>query len=509
MPRKPRQTATAATGGDKGETLTIQHLIERVGMINRIHTALRFTLNIEDIHSIILTTMISPSGLDFSRAMLLEYDELHGEFRGLAALGAGNREEHERLYNEIVEEERRLADMVRGIGGVESAAEESLFIRTLHELSNHSFWITTYQKYSGRSPLFGVVQQIEAPCPIDRPELHHPSACGFLRELLEGHATQIVTRERLEASDLPPALVGLLPGDSLWSVIRTKKGVRLILIADKIFSDDPLGSVDAIHADWFAGQVGLALENAEMYSDLEAAYNSLRELELMKSNFLATISHELRTPLTAINGYLQLLLGNRIGPLSPGQKEVLERIHAHSDLLTGKVNDLIEIAEIDSGRGIEASLEPVDPLGAIMNVLPRVESRRNHKGITLEPLVTAPIPKIVSNGAALERIFFHLIDNAIKFSHPQGHVWIEFLTLGEELYVKIIDDGIGISQNQLKKIFDSFYQVDNQLTRSYEGLGIGLTVTKKQLDYTCGRIKVESQLGKGSVFTVIYPVAKE
>jgi signal transduction histidine kinase len=244
-----------------------------------------------------------------------------------------------------------------------------------------------------------------------------------------------------------------------------------------------------------------------MFADLESAYNSLRELEQLKSNFLATISHELRTPLTAINGYLQLLLGNRIGPLSAGQKEVLERIHTHGDLLTGKVNDLIEIAEIESGRGAETVIEPVDPLGAIMNALPRVESRRMHKGITVEPLVSASIPKILANPTALERIFFHLIDNAIKFSHPQGHVWIEFETVGGELHVKIVDNGIGISQNQLKKIFDSFYQVDNQLTRNYEGLGIGLTVTKKQLDTTHGRISVESQLHKGSVFTVIYPIA--
>jgi signal transduction histidine kinase len=488
----------------------IQHLVEHVGMINRIHTALRFSLNVEDIHAIILTSMISRSGLDFSRAFLLEYDDIHGGFRGLAALGASSREERERFEREIGEEEDRLAHMVRGLGGAEiSTVDESFFSRTLRELSDHSFWITTYQKFSQQSSLFGIIQQIEILCPLDRPESYGHPSCRFLRELIKGETTQLIPQEKLRTSDLPPALTALLPADSIWATIRTKKGVRLILIVDKVFSDAPLGPSDLVHADWFVGQVALALENAEMYGDLEAAYNTLRELEQMKSNFLATISHELRTPLTAINGYLQLLLGNRIGALSPGQKEVLERIHAHSDLLTGKVNDLIEIAEIDSGRGAEASLEPVDPLGAIMNVLPRVESRRAHKGITLEPIVTDSIPRIISNANALERIFFHLIDNAIKFSHPQGRVWIEFVTEGALLAVKIVDDGIGISQNQLKRIFDSFYQVDNQLTRSYEGLGIGLTVTKKQLDYTQGRIKVESQLGKGSVFTVLYPIAHQ
>ena len=350
-------------------------------MINRIHTALRFTLNIEDIHSILLTTMISHSGLDFSRAILLEYDEMHGVFNGLAALGAATHEEHDRLHHEIIEEENRLADMVRDIGNVEVATgEETIFNRSLRELSDHSFWITTYQKFNAHSPLSSIVRQIEIPCPLDRLDPSASFSGRFLRALIQNETSRIINHEELDGAELPSALTALLPGDSLWTVIRTRKGVRLILIVDKIFNEEPLGRSDVIHTDWIVGQVALALENAEVFSDLESAYNGLRELEQMKSNFLATISHELRTPLTAINGYLQLLLGNRIGPLSPGQKEVLERIHAHSDLLTGKVNDLIEIAEIDSGRGLEACPEPVDPLGAMMNVLPRVESRRAPQG---------------------------------------------------------------------------------------------------------------------------------
>ena len=262
-----------------------------------------------------------------------------------------------------------------------------------------------------------------------------------------------------------------------------------------------------MHVDWFIGQVSLALENAEMFKANEIAYLELRELDRMKSNFLSTISHELRTPLTAITGYVQLLLGNRVGQISTGQKEVMERILAHSELLVGKVNDLIEIAEMDSGRATELELEAVDPLNVLMTVLPRVETHRLRKNINIEPDVAGTIPLIRAHEGALARIFFHLIDNAIKFSHPGGRVRVQFKKTDHELSISVSDEGIGISRGQIKDIFHLFYQVDNQLTRSYEGLGIGLTIIKKYLDATGGRIEVESEPSAGSTFTIIYALA--
>ena len=198
---------------------------------------------------------------------------------------------------------------------------------------------------------------------------------------------------------------------------------------------------------------------------------------------------------------------NRVGSFSPGQKEVLGRILSQSDLLTGKVNDLIEIAELDSGSTMNLSLEEADPLNAVMAVLPRVEQRRVHKGIMIEPVVERQIPKIRSNQEALEKIFFHLIDNAVKFGRTKGTVSILFNQVQDSLHIVVADDGIGMSNSHLQMIFDAFYQVDNQLDRHYEGMGVGLTIIKKQIEATGGRVEVVSELGKGSSFTVIYPLA--
>jgi signal transduction histidine kinase len=490
------------------EKAELQQMIERVRMINRTHAALRSSLNLEDIYPIVQTTMISQSGLDLSRVMLFEYDRSRAMFRGLSSLGASNRKAHERICQEIEEEEQALAAMVRNLHDFHAIDEEerAIFSSSINDLTSHSFWITAYQKFNNDNTLLEKIRRIEMIC--NEPDNETSSAAlSFLESVVRRPTAFMITKAELERVDVPESLKKLLPSDSIWSAIRTQKGVRLLLVADKIYHDHPLGEIDLLHMDWFSSQVSLSLENAEMYQEMEQAYNSLREIDHMKSNFLATISHELRTPLTAINGYMQLLLGNRVGPLSPGQKEVLERILNHSNQLTGKVNDLIEIAELDSGQTIELPLEPIDPLHILMTVLPRVEQRRAHKGITIEPMVEAPIPQIVSNPDALERIFFHLLDNAVKFGNTNGYVRIEFLENDGELTVKISDNGIGITEDQKQRIFDAFYQVDNQLTRSYEGMGIGLAIIKKQLEISGGRIEVESQTGRGSVFSVIYPCA--
>lgn len=485
-----------------------QYLLERVGLINRIQTALRSTLNIEDIYSIVLSTLVTRNALGFSRALLAGYNETDGMLQGIAALGAEDRETHERVQSEIEAEEKALAHMARGLSSLEAdKQEETLFRRSLRDLSDHSFWITTYQKYSTRQNLSDQVRRFRLEWPA--PDAEHASAppYPFLRKIVQSDSCVPVTPDEMEVSGIPAPLRDALRNDSLWKAIKTQKGLRLLLIVDKAFQDLPIQQIDLLHLEWFSGQVSLALENAEMYQDVDAAYQDLRELDRLKSNFLATISHELRTPLTAINGYVQLLAGHKLGDVSKGQIEVLERIMTHSELLTRKVNDLIEIAELDAGQAELLELESVDPLNVLVEVLPKVEHRRAQMDIAIEPVVDRPIPNILASEQSLRRIFTHLIDNAIKFGHPHGTLRVEFETAEDRLYIHFIDNGIGIPETQLKTIFDAFYQIDNQLTRTYEGMGLGLTIIKKQLELTGGQIKVYSQPEKGSRFTIIYPLA--
>jgi signal transduction histidine kinase len=185
---------------------------------------------------------------------------------------------------------------------------------------------------------------------------------------------------------------------------------------------------------------------------------------------------------------------------------LLKRVSLHSQHLQSMVNDLLEIAEVEAGGMINVAIHPVDPLAALLKVQPKVEGRRLSKQVTIEPVIREKVPMVMADEHALERILFHLLDNAIKFIQGPGKIQVEFERDGPLLNITVADSGIGISQDNLKQIFNHFYQVDFRLERAYGGMGIGLTVVKLLLEATGGKIRVESTPGLGSRFTVSFPV---
>ena len=471
-------------------------------MVNRVHTALASTLQTDEIYSILLATLVSRSGLDFSRAMLFEYSPEQKAFQGRSALGPNDQDEHDRLHREEDAELTKLRELFRT---EESSVDtpdhqQTLIGRSLRDLASQTFWVTIYQRFGQENQLLGQIRPIRIPW---RPS--NPPAC--LKEQIETGGVRILQPGDLAESDLPPELTDLLPGPTMWAPVKTRKGVEVLLVADRIYDRNPFSKTDCFYLEWLVGQAALALENARMYNDLQDAYTQLRELDDMKSNFLATISHELRTPLTAINGFTQLLVDGRLGELRSDQKEIAERVLAHSQVLTGKVSNLIEIAELDAGRTVETTVEPTDPLCVLDSIISRIEPYCRQKDITLEKTFEGELPLILSNREALARIFYHLLDNAVKFGLPNGHVWIDVQHRKKELAFQIRDDGIGSSRDQLRNIFNAFFQVDQRLTRSYNGLGLGLTIAHKCLDMSGGRMEIDSEPGAGSTFTVVYPIA--
>ncbi|MEI6037748.1 MAG: HAMP domain-containing sensor histidine kinase, partial [Planctomycetota bacterium] len=198
-----------------------------------------------------------------------------------------------------------------------------------------------------------------------------------------------------------------------------------------------------------------------------------KEVDRLKTNFLSIVSHELRTPLTSIIGFVRLVEEEKVGPITPPQCDLLKRVSHHAAHLQSMVNDLLEIAEVEAGGMIDVELEAVDPLAAFYNILPKIETRRGSKNITIEPVIRNTVPLIRCDSLALERIYYHLLDNAVKFIPSEGRVTVEFDRRDNELNISIVDTGIGISHENLTRIFDHFYQVDSRLERTYGGMGIG------------------------------------
>jgi len=483
-----------------------QRLIHRSRMINQIHEALQSTLNERSLHSVIAATLIAHEGMDFSRALLFTHDPLTDRYPLATALGSLDVAAHRKILGELQEEEM-LDRAVTEPEGLELdwINEETLFQSPTSDHGGMAPWTRIAQKYESRNPivekLLGVTLTQRGTRSGDQ-----TGDGGLLARLLSNKSSLVVSADALKTSHFPAPLKDVLVKESLWGVVRTEKGPRMLIVVDKLFDESPIDEFDQLHLDWFCGQVRLALERIELIQDLRETNESLKVLDTLKSNFLSTVSHELRSPLTAITGFTRLLANQQLGPLTDRQREILDRVLHHGDKLINIINDLIEIAEIDSGITVNIHMESVDPLNVLMETLPKLEPRRASKNAVIEPVVQSSVPMIRADAKRLSRILYHLIDNAVKFGPEKGMVRIEFEVVGENLAIRVVDRGIGIPTEKVNKIFESFYQVDNKSTRIYEGMGIGLTLTMKLVAGTGGKMQVTSQPGEGTAFALIYPV---
>lgn len=499
-----------------------RHRVDEAVTINLIHEALRTSRSLDELLDSIVIMLLSRASLGFSRALIFRWDESAQLFRGHGFFAAEDAETHAAVQRQIEQQFHKLLKQ-NGAGDPTTGRSPNppggVYGHTPQQLQETSDWIEVLQRLRPERaevreivamtlrPASGSAQRSAASgSGNSTPSASSPSAqAPGLLDLLEPNHCRVLSHQDLRSVQLPKQIPSIFSGDSLWIQVATQQGPRLIVAVDKIHESRPIDDADCLHLNWFAGQAALAMENLELIANLRRNNELLKELDKLKSTFLATISHELRTPLTAITGFTRLVLDDRTGPISGAQRDILGRVLAHADRLADVVNDLIEIVEIDSGAALSLAPEPVDPLDMLQEVLPKLEPRRASKQATIQPVVSGPIPKILADPKGLRRIFYHLLDNALKFSREGGLVKIRFKDQENDLAIEIRDYGIGIPQDRLQAIFDAFYQVDGQLAREYEGMGIGLTLTRKLITGAGGRLEVESEQGKGSRFTIIFP----
>jgi len=400
------------------------------------------------------------------------------------------------------------AHYVEGMGGaVRGDSNEEILLREgeIDALTTGAPWIILFQRLNPDNDTTRQLEKLQFPIGWEGGQL---GAGSIFEEIPFWRKPRALSRRDL-GHRLPPALASLVAEHFAIVAINTAKGLRSLLILDRHLEEDPrITEADLAELDWFARQASLAVENAENRNDLANAYNELKQFDQMKSNFLSVISHELRTPLTAMSGFVDLIVDERVGPINENQRTLLTRVQKNTGHLIHLVNDLIEVAEIEAEGTVEVRVSPVEPLTVLLDTLPRLEQRRREKNVKVEPLIQCEIPRILADERALGRIFFHLIDNAIKFSFEGSSVDVVFHVVDGEFHADIIDRGMGIAPENKKRIFDHFYQVDSTLTRGHEGLGLGLAVIKLLLAATRGRIAVKSEVGTGSTFTVIFPLVE-
>jgi two-component system phosphate regulon sensor histidine kinase PhoR len=233
--------------------------------------------------------------------------------------------------------------------------------------------------------------------------------------------------------------------------------------------------------------------------------SDLERLERVRKDFVANVSHELRTPLTAIRGYTETLLEGALEDRENNRK-FLEIIKNHAIRLNSIASDLLALSELESGKA-PAAQEPVSVRAAIEAALRSVEGEARSRRVKL---IRGRVEDVAVLGerVQLEQALVNLLTNAVKFNRPDGEVRVEVTrTKDDEVSVTIADNGIGIPPADLPRLFERFYTVNKTRSREMGGTGLGLSIVKHIVERMHGRVTVESQLGKGSVFTIFFPCA--
>jgi two-component system, NarL family, sensor histidine kinase BarA len=266
-------------------------------------------------------------------------------------------------------------------------------------------------------------------------------------------------------------------------------------------------------------------ELADKNMKLQVAYDRLRELDRLKSNFLATVSHELRTPLTSIIGYSEMLREGIPGDLNEEQAEFVATIHQKGEQLLELIQSLLDLSKLESGT-MGLKKRDLDCGSLCRDVALTLAPTARKKNVTLEAHVAPDLPSFLGDGERLRQVLLNLTENAIKFTPAGGDVVIAAALVREEsneteggglvlgatqrtvLELRVTDTGIGIPEEQRERVFDAFYQVDNSATREVGGSGLGLSIVKRLVDAHDGSIRIESNPPVGTAFVVRLPMRR-
>ena len=232
----------------------------------------------------------------------------------------------------------------------------------------------------------------------------------------------------------------------------------------------------------------------------------LKRLDKLKDDILTNTSHELRTPLNGILGISELILQGAAGDLSEEAKGNLQLIVNCSLRLSHLINDILDLHKVKSDV-IRLNTQAIDIRSAVDVTLAMSKTLVKGKQIELLNQVPSNLPPIEADDARLQQILFNLIGNAIKFT-PSGTVKVTAILESSFVKIKVTDSGIGIPLNKQKAIFESFRQLDSSASREYEGLGLGLSISKRLIDLHGGTISVSSEINQGASFIFSLPVSQ-
>lgn len=231
-------------------------------------------------------------------------------------------------------------------------------------------------------------------------------------------------------------------------------------------------------------------------------------IEKIKSNFLAMVSHQLKSPLSSTLLQTSILLDGMVGELGEKQRDLIQKIKAKIRGMTDLVNDVLDVCFIEEGAyvtQIESLNIPEILERAVELMLPQAQD----KHVCLQVKIREDLPLLTGNRSSIEAMFLNLINNAIKYTPAQGQARVNITGNPQSIKIEVSDNGIGIEAKDIPNVFDKFFRERSERTKHITGTGLGLSIVKGVVEAHQGSIHVESNVGKGSTFTVILPIIRK
>jgi signal transduction histidine kinase len=285
-------------------------------------------------------------------------------------------------------------------------------------------------------------------------------------------------------------------------LLRPDHIVGALVVRRRTPGQFPKSTIDILQT--FGDQSVVAIQNANLFHEIEEKGKQLAVASQHKSQFLANMSHELRTPLNAILGYTELILDGIYGEVPQKAQDVLRRVESNGKHLLGLINDVLDLSKIEAGQ-LVLTLTDYSMKDVLYNVFSAVEPLASDKKLNFKVDAQPDMPKGHGDERRLTQVILNLVGNAIKFTDT-GEVTIKASSTNGSFTVAVRDTGPGISKADQSKIFEEFQQADNSATKKKGGTGLGLSISRRIVEMHGGRLWVESEPGRGSVFSFSLPV---
>lgn len=335
-----------------------------------------------------------------------------------------------------------------------------------------------------------------------------PMDRGIVRRVLRTRRADLQPYVDMDP-DYVPSLRGALSQITIPMIAGNNISAILILETDR---EPRLNLLDQDWAQRLAEHASIAIENAKLYAEITQANET-------KSEFIGFAAHELKNPLTSVRGYASSLGGSMAASLSPDQiKQFAAIIQNNAERMDSIISDLRDIARDDAGK-LSISLEPVSLRQVMIDTLLSLQKQIESKGQTVVNDVTEDLPPVLGDRSRLTQIMVNFLSNAHKYSPEDTTIRLEadvlprYVTrngrnLGDVMHVRISDEGIGMSPETVSKLFtEDYFRSDNKQARAQEGTGLGMIITKRLIEGHGGDVWIESELGSGSTFHFVIPLA--